>query len=140
MIALGNLWGLFLIIVMLGYGLVAVPRSLWRAGHLEIRLKHAYFQASQLDESVDELKHKLHDIVHMIKLAVASVHAESQLLPIVHILLAKCPPEAVQEANGLKELERNYLTQELGDITRKRLIALHSDLRNTINDLNRAQE
>jgi len=140
MIALGNLWGLFLIIVMLGYGLVAVPRSLWRAGNLEIRLKHAYFQASQIDETVEELHHKLHDVVHMIKLAAAAVHTESQLLPIVQTLIAKCPPEAVREANGLKDAERSYLTQELGDITRKRLISLHSDLRNTINDLNRAQE
>lgn len=140
MIALGNLWGLFLIIVMMGYGLVAVPRSLWRSGNLEMRLRHSHFQASQLDETLDELKHHLHDIVHMIQLASASIHSESQLGPLIQLLISKCPPEIISAANGLRETERTYLTRELGEISRKRLIALHSDLRQTMNDLNRANE
>lgn len=30
-VALGNAWGLFLIIILIGYGLVAIPKLLWRA-------------------------------------------------------------------------------------------------------------
>ena len=32
LMALSNCWGLFLIIVLLGYGLVAIPRTLWYKG------------------------------------------------------------------------------------------------------------
>jgi hypothetical protein len=33
--ALSNCWGLFLIISLLGYGLVAIPRILWYKGDVE---------------------------------------------------------------------------------------------------------
>ena len=140
MIALGNLWGLFLIILMLGYGLVAVPRSLWRYGNLEVKLKHYHFQAAQLDEGREDLNHHLHDIVQMVKIASSSIHAESQLLPVVQMLIAKCPIHLIRESNGIRESERTSLSKELGDITRKRLISLHSDLKQTTAELNRAQE
>jgi hypothetical protein len=35
LMALSNCWGLFLIILLLGYGLVAIPRKLWYEGDCE---------------------------------------------------------------------------------------------------------
>lgn len=41
-VTLSNAYGLFVIIALLGYGLVEVPRTLWRRSFPESRLKWHY--------------------------------------------------------------------------------------------------
>ncbi|KAI7856552.1 LMBR1-like membrane protein-domain-containing protein [Circinella umbellata] len=48
--AMANSWGLFLVIVFLGYGLVAVPRRLWIAGNTKRHLRQLYGNASKAKE------------------------------------------------------------------------------------------
>ncbi|RCI06896.1 LMBR1 domain-containing protein 2 [Rhizopus stolonifer] len=48
--AAANSWGLFLVIVLMGYGLVSVPRSLWYTGHYTARLHHLYANAARVKE------------------------------------------------------------------------------------------
>lgn len=48
--AMANSWGLFLVIVFMGYGLVAVPRRLWFTGNTKRHLRELYAKASRLKE------------------------------------------------------------------------------------------
>jgi hypothetical protein len=48
--AMANSWGLFLAIIFMGYGLVAVPRKLWSAANIRKQLKHLYVRASRVKE------------------------------------------------------------------------------------------
>ena len=48
--AMANSWGLFLVIVFLGYGLVAVPRRLWITGNTKRHLRQLYANASKAKE------------------------------------------------------------------------------------------
>ncbi|VDL98463.1 unnamed protein product [Schistocephalus solidus] len=63
LITTSNTWGLFLTIIFLGYGLVEVPRSAWRAGSPTTRLRLAYFQLSkrylEYVEDEEDLRHLL---------------------------------------------------------------------------------
>lgn len=57
--SLSNVWGLFAIIVLLGYGLVAIPRNCWHRGNLERTLALNYFNAAILDEDAVRYRKKL---------------------------------------------------------------------------------
>ena len=48
--AAANSWGLFLVIVFMGYGLVSVPRSLWYSGSYDRHLHQHYANAARLKE------------------------------------------------------------------------------------------
>jgi hypothetical protein len=59
LMALSNCWGLFLIILLLGYGLVAIPRKLWYTGSVEKMLHYYQFQLAEVDETLIDTKFKL---------------------------------------------------------------------------------
>ena len=44
-ITASNTWGLFLLVLLLGYGLVEVPRSLWHKSQTTLHLNRIYFKA-----------------------------------------------------------------------------------------------
>jgi hypothetical protein len=46
--------GIFLITVLLGYGLVAVPRAIWRIRDFNITLRFYYYKLSETEESLTE--------------------------------------------------------------------------------------
>lgn len=69
LIVFGNCWGLFQIIMFLGYGLVEVPRSLWNQGNLQGTLDLATVKAVYLEETRYEARLKLEECV---RLAVAA--------------------------------------------------------------------
>jgi hypothetical protein len=87
MVAAGNAWGLFLVILLMGYGLVTVPRVLWRRGDLEGTLKYFEFKASILHTSLSDTKHELVELAKEINSAWESLddgdelkqHAEDML-------------------------------------------------------------
>jgi len=59
-----NVWGLVTLVVLAGFGLVDVPRVLWRAQHLNLRRDAICFEAAtsahdRLEEARDTLHHTL---------------------------------------------------------------------------------
>ncbi|CAN8025451.1 unnamed protein product [Ixodes persulcatus] len=64
-ITASNTWGLFLLVLLLGYGLVEVPRSCWNAGHRGHSLRYAYFKASKLSLEKSEAQDKLDDVLEV---------------------------------------------------------------------------
>ena len=44
----GNTWGIFMLIFLLGYGLVEVPRSCWLASRLTYQLNYAQFKLAKV--------------------------------------------------------------------------------------------
>ncbi|KAM7542478.1 hypothetical protein Aperf_G00000016730 [Anoplocephala perfoliata] len=74
LITTSNTWGLFLVILFLGYGLVEVPRSIFISASPNRRLRFAYFTLSkrylQYIEDEEELKTvltEIRDLDHHIK-------------------------------------------------------------------------
>lgn len=60
-----NTWGLFLLIVLLGYALVDVPRKLWFSGNPEMCLQRSYFQLSKLCSDFEDAEMELKDIIQV---------------------------------------------------------------------------
>ena len=66
LIALSNAWGLFIIIFLLGYGLVAVPKNLLKKSDYKNRVHYLEFCAADTKDSLDERKVDLINCAHVI--------------------------------------------------------------------------
>ncbi len=73
LITLGNTYGLLLVTVLLGYGLVAFPRSLWRRSHTVHELNKIYLVAVELDDALYDAVWSLQDIEYEIDIAVSRI-------------------------------------------------------------------
>ena len=48
LLAASNAFGMFLLVIFLSYGIVAIPKSLWRFRNFKVTLKEYQFKASSL--------------------------------------------------------------------------------------------
>ena len=55
--------GIFLIIMLLGYGLVKLPKNIWQKSKQEIKLKKVHFEASVIRDKKDKCQFELEDLV-----------------------------------------------------------------------------
>ena len=64
--ALAYAWGLFLAIGLMGHGLVAVPRRLFKNASVSTRLRRLQMQAPKAKEKLDEATSLLEDLEHTV--------------------------------------------------------------------------
>lgn len=62
-----NTWGLFLLVLLLGYALVEVPRGLWNNSNQNYVLNHAYFKAAKLSSDKCEAEETVDDVLEVKK-------------------------------------------------------------------------
>ena len=67
-IAASNTWGLLILVLMAGYGLVEFPRSLWNLSHLSRRKEELCYNASAIDDEADTARDELHHTLAFLKL------------------------------------------------------------------------
>ena len=60
-----NTWGLLILTLLLGYGLVEVPRTIWNASRRTYSLKHCYFKAAKLYTDMSEREEKLKEVTEV---------------------------------------------------------------------------
>ena len=58
-----NTWGLLLLMGLLGYSLVEVPRSLWKSAIPTQRLQLAYFKAAKISADKCQAEEALDDVL-----------------------------------------------------------------------------
>ena len=61
-----NTWGLFVLVLMLGYGLVDVPRTLWNWSKTEYMLSNTYFKIAKLSTEKTEAEEALEDVLEVL--------------------------------------------------------------------------
>lgn len=62
-ITAANTWGLFLLVLLLGYGLVEIPRSYWLSSSLNYVLSKSYFKVAKMATEKAEADEKLADVM-----------------------------------------------------------------------------
>jgi len=60
---MANLWGLSLSVVLLGYGLVEVPRKIWRAADRSVRLNFLYYKVAMVHSDLGECRDQLDETI-----------------------------------------------------------------------------
>uniref|UniRef100_A0A672S6K4 LMBR1 domain-containing protein 2-B-like n=1 Tax=Sinocyclocheilus grahami TaxID=75366 RepID=A0A672S6K4_SINGR len=92
-ITAANTWGLFLLVLLLGYGLVEIPRSYWEAsrqGHLLIK---TYFKAAKLMTEKADSEENLEDVMEEVRKINELIKYNHPLRKNVDTILRKCPVE-----------------------------------------------
>ena len=64
-ITASNTWGLFLLVLLLGYGLVEVPRHFWAQSRKGYLLNFTYFQIAKLSLERSEATEELEDLLEV---------------------------------------------------------------------------
>jgi hypothetical protein len=127
--ALSNAWGLLLIIIFLSYGVIEVPRVLWRKANLRRELKFMEFRTAVIHDRMFEANAKLDAAVRLIHAAAKTVPNSSPLRPYIDVLVSKCPPKLFETHNALKTHENAATLSDLGEVKMKKLVSLHHDLK-----------
>lgn len=118
-IAAANAFGLTVLMLMLGYGLVEFPRYLWHQANPQLQLDYFYFKASQLYQKISDIDGELFDTLAEAEDVHEKVRSTDELRPFADILMNTC-----WESPRSRNIRASKTVKEL-DITRKYLAKLH---------------
>ncbi|XP_044051851.1 G-protein coupled receptor-associated protein LMBRD2B-like [Siniperca chuatsi] len=96
-ITAANTWGLFLLVLLLGYGLVEIPRSYWLSSSLGYLLAKTYFKAAKMATEKAAAEENLADVMEEVAGVHESVRYNHCLRKCVDTILTKCPTEYQEE-------------------------------------------
>jgi hypothetical protein len=139
LVVLSNCWGLFLIIVLLGYGLVEIPRQFWQAGNNTARLSELYMKLSGMGEDMEETKFALNEIVKLLNAASYLLPKNSELTENLNFVLGLCPIEVMEHQRAMQSHLSKDAAKQLGEITLKSLVKLHMELKDTLAEHQRSK-
>ncbi|KJE88755.1 hypothetical protein CAOG_00345 [Capsaspora owczarzaki ATCC 30864] len=128
--AASNTWGLFLLIGLLGVGLVETPRSTWNESRADWVTRHLQFKASKLRTELDDAEDDLSETLTDVKAVTQKINFTHHLRPYVDEILFKCPTNAADDlANRPNKHSRSTASESrlegLTDITLSSLAKLH---------------
>lgn len=103
LITLANTYGLLIVSLLLGYGLVALPRSLWRQASPEHELRRAQIMAISADEALFEAVWELQDVEYAIDFAVSRIVDLDEYSP-DDLYYKRCVNHLLQQKNETAEL------------------------------------
>ncbi|KAF9969688.1 hypothetical protein BGZ73_007819 [Actinomortierella ambigua] len=83
LMALSNSWGLILVVVFMGYGMVEVPRRLWHKGDNERELRRISFKASAVKDTKQDTEEEV--------MRVAKMQPSDPLKPLVDKMVHNFP-------------------------------------------------
>lgn len=115
-----NTWGLFLIVLFLGYALVEIPRSLYNNSKTGFTLQHAYFKLSKLSSDKAEAEENTEDVLESLQSVNLIVPTHHPLRHCVEEILRKVPTELMEKARRtVRDSGSNAVPSE------KALVRLH---------------
>eukprot|EP01111_Echinosteliopsis_oligospora_P011370 TRINITY_DN3740_c0_g1_i1.p1 TRINITY_DN3740_c0_g1~~TRINITY_DN3740_c0_g1_i1.p1 ORF type:complete len:632 (-),score=109.80 TRINITY_DN3740_c0_g1_i1:43-1938(-) len=92
-VLLANIYGLTIIILLMGYGLVDIPRYLFRKANRNTWLNIYCERISNLRKDKQSYEEKLTDNLKSVRLISEKISADNQLRPFVDVIISKCPPQ-----------------------------------------------
>lgn len=103
-ISSSNTWGLFLLVILLGYGLVELPRTLINRSRFSQSLDQLYFQVARLNAEKIEAEEKLDDVLEEIQQAFTLIGSnESNFLQQYLVkIIDRCPPDWKRRTNAMR--------------------------------------
>lgn len=121
-ITAANTWGLFLLVLLLGYGLVEIPRSHWLSSSHGYLLAKTYFKAAKMATEKAAAEENLADVMEEVASVCVSVRYNQCLRKCVDTILTKCPIEYQEEMR--RNVECSSGEQDVLP-TKRHLVKLH---------------
>lgn len=107
MLGLANAYGLILTICLMGYGLVDIPRYLFRKSNRIATLRYYSVMAYKYKEGIEKAKGDLLKTLKVVKTISDKVRDHDPYRPYLDIILRKCPLE-YGEVTGDSDAELSY--------------------------------
>ena len=139
LMVLSNCWGLLLIILLLGYGIVEIPRQCWKAGNNSDQLSSLYMKIHTLSEEMIEIKYALDETVKMLNAASYLLPRDSELQENLNFILSLCPIDVLEHQRTMQSHLSKDAKSQLGIINEKTLVQLHKDLKGNLSEYNRSK-
>ncbi|XP_068630261.1 LMBR1 domain-containing protein 2 homolog isoform X2 [Battus philenor] len=122
-----NTWGLFLLILLLGYALVEVPRNMWNNSKKNYTLTYSYFKIAKLSTDKCEAEETVDDILDTLNSVMAAVGPGHPLHRHVETIVQKLPIQLRDRLNSRVAPERPTPPsfKSLVNLHKKTIKALH---------------
>ncbi|KOX74486.1 LMBR1 domain-containing protein 2 [Melipona quadrifasciata] len=120
-----NTWGLFLLVLLLGYALVEVPRGLWNASKPGYTLNYSYFKVAKLSLDKCEAEETVDDILESLQTATVSIGPGHPFHCNLETIFQKIPAELKDRMNR-RQLPDDTPTDTPSE---KALIRLHRQIK-----------
>ncbi|CAG9856412.1 unnamed protein product [Phyllotreta striolata] len=130
-----NTWGLFLLVLLLGYALVEVPRRLWNKSNHSLTLTESYFKAAKLSYDKCEAEETVDDILESLQAISLRIQPGHPLYGYLETILQKVPTE-LQERMKRRQLPDDTPTDPPSE---KALIRLHKQTIKSLQVLQRTE-
>ncbi|XP_034951262.1 LMBR1 domain-containing protein 2 homolog isoform X2 [Chelonus insularis] len=130
-----NTWGLFLLVLLLGYALVEVPRGLWNASKPGFVLQYSYFKASKLYLEKCEAEETVDGILESLYMASMAIGANHPFYRNLETIFQKVPAELKDRMNRRQSSEDSSAIVP----SEKSLIRLHKQTIKALQTLQRTE-
>ncbi|XP_029167240.1 LMBR1 domain-containing protein 2 homolog [Nylanderia fulva] len=130
-----NTWGLFLLVLLLGYALVEIPRGLWKRSKPGYTLNYSYFKIAKLSLDKCEAEETVDDILESLQIATISIRPGHPFHCNLETILQKIPTELMDRMNR-RQLPDDTPTDTP---TEKSLIRLHRQTIKALQTLERVE-
>ncbi|XP_014603740.1 PREDICTED: LMBR1 domain-containing protein 2 homolog [Polistes canadensis] len=130
-----NTWGLFLLVLLLGYALVEVPRGLWNASKPGYTLHYSYFKIAKLSLDKCEAEETVDDILESLQAASISIGSGHPYYSNLETIFQKIPVELKDRMNR-RQLPDDTPTDTPSE---KSLIRLHRQTIKALQTLQRVE-
>jgi hypothetical protein len=128
-----NTWGLFLLIFMLGYGLVAVPRSLWYSSCKGHSINNSYFRMAKLAGERNASEEALDDALENLHSSLKSLPPGSPLSIHVDTIMTQIPVEFRER------MTRRRVESPITPVDEKYLVKLHRQVKSALQTYHRTE-
>lgn len=122
-VCLANTWGMFLLVLMLGYGLVEVPRSLWYKGNLLLRLKYAHYRTAQVYHQSEAAKDELFQTLKLLDHLNVKVDVRDPIRPQLDEVISACPRMDRYNFSGV---EQHSAVEEIATLTKLKEVEVYT--------------
>ncbi|CAD8049363.1 unnamed protein product [Paramecium primaurelia] len=136
LIGLANFFGLFLVVLLLGFGLVAIPKRYLKESKEEEVLDKCYKDSVYLEEQRTEKGYDIEEICKtLIILEDSYTHSEFQVY--ISKIIALIPPVYFDQIKQQNIYRKKELPSEYQNLNLKQLGSLHKSVKQIVFDLRR---
>jgi len=133
---LANLWGLLLSILLLGYGLVEVPRKIWRSSDSSIRMDYLLYKTASVHEQLADARDQLDETLALFKKA--DQKGRSKFLRELEIIRRSLPESELTRQVGRDNVSDDNLYESLNNSVELSTLAnIHARVKFEVFDIQR---
>ncbi|CAF1481913.1 unnamed protein product, partial [Adineta ricciae] len=144
LVAASTTWGLFLLVLMLGYGLIQVPKNIYNHSRTSYMLAHTQFKLSRLYNEKVDVEERLDSLIDDVIKFCMQIKTTDPLRPCLEQIIQIVPE---QYSNRIQLTLNDYANNRISipnrftddDEKEKQLIKLHERLKTNIHVHNRVQ-